>query len=199
MDVLLHLALGIGLSTAAGFRILVPFLVAGVAAQQGYLALSPSMTWMGTTPAILALAAATALEVLIYFVPVVGNLMDAVELPAAAIAGTVLTAAVTGGDMHPFLQWSLALIAGGGVASSTQAFTGLARLASTAAGGPAGNYRGFNDRAGQLGYPFGTGDRGTDSGAADSGRAAVSCLSSSGLEANYESRRLISGLLKAKD
>lgn len=139
MDVLLHIAIGIGLSAAAGFRILVPFLIAGVAAQQGYLTLSPSMAWMGTTPAILALAAATALEVLIYFVPVVDNLMDAVELPAAAIAGTLLTAAVTGGDMSPFLQWSLALIAGGGIASSTQAFTGLTRLASTAAGGPVGN------------------------------------------------------------
>jgi hypothetical protein len=139
MDILLHLAIGIGLSAAAGFRILVPFLVAGIAAHQGYLTLSPGMAWMATTPALVALAVATALEVLVYFVPVVDNLMDAVELPAAAIAGTVLTAAVTGGDMNPFVQWSLALIAGGGVASSTQAFTGLARLASTVTGGPVGN------------------------------------------------------------
>ncbi|HIK44880.1 MAG TPA: DUF4126 domain-containing protein [Leptolyngbyaceae cyanobacterium M65_K2018_010] len=139
MDLLLHLAIGIGLSAAAGFRILVPFLVAGIAAHQGYLTLSPGMAWMGTTPALIALAVATALEVLVYFIPVVDNLMDAVELPAAAIAGTVLTAAVVGGDMNPFLQWSLALIAGGTVASSTQAFTGLARLASTAAAGPVGN------------------------------------------------------------
>lgn len=139
MDVLLQIAIGIGLSAAAGFRILVPFLIAGVAAQQGHLTLSPDLAWMGTTPAILALAAATALEVLIYFIPVVDNFMDAVELPAAAIAGTVLTVAVTGGEMNPFLQWSLAVIAGGGVASSTQAFTGLTRLASTAAAGPVGN------------------------------------------------------------
>ncbi|WP_017298398.1 DUF4126 domain-containing protein [Nodosilinea nodulosa] len=138
MDVLLQIAIGIGLSAAAGFRILVPFLIAGIAAQQGYLTLSPGLAWMGTTPAILAFTAATVLEVLVYFVPVVDNLMDAVELPAAAIAGTVLTLAVTG-DMNPFLQWSLALIAGGGVASSTQAFTGLTRLASTAAAGPVGN------------------------------------------------------------
>jgi hypothetical protein len=139
MDVVLHIAIGIGLSAAAGFRILVPFLVAGIAAQQGYLTLSPGMAWMATTPAIVALTVATALEVLIYLIPIVDNLMDAVELPAAAIAGTVLTAAVIGGDMSPFLQWSLALIAGGTVAGSTQAFTGLARLASTAAAGPVGN------------------------------------------------------------
>ncbi len=139
MDVLLHVAIGIGLSAAAGFRILVPFLVAGMAAQQGYLTLSPGMAWMGTTPAIIAFFVATVLEVLVYFIPVVDNVMDAVELPAAAIAGTILTAAVVGGDMNPFLQWSLALIAGGSVASGTQAFTGLARLASTAAAGPVGN------------------------------------------------------------
>lgn len=139
MDLLLHMAIGIGLSAAAGFRILVPFLVAGIAAQQGYLTLTPGMDWMATTPAIVALAVATAIEVLIYLVPVVDNLMDAVELPAAAIAGTILTAAVVGGDVSPFLQWSLALIAGGTVAGSTQALTGLTRLASTAAAGPVGN------------------------------------------------------------
>lgn len=139
LDILLHIAIGIGLSAAAGFRILVPFLMTGIAAQQGYLTLSPGMSWMATTPAIIAFAVATVIEVLIYLVPVVDNLMDVVELPAAAIAGTVLTAAVVGGDMSPFLQWSLALIAGGTVASGTQAFTGLARLASTAAAGPVGN------------------------------------------------------------
>ena len=139
MDLLLHIAIGIGLSAATGFRILVPFLITGIAAPQGYLTLAPGMTWMSTTPAIIAFMVGTALEVLIYFVPIVDNLMDAVELPAAAFAGTILTAAVTGGEISPFLQWSLAIIAGGSVAASTQAFTGLARLASTATAGPVGN------------------------------------------------------------
>jgi hypothetical protein len=140
------------------------------------------MIWMATTPALIALTAATALEVLIYFVPVVDNLMDAVELPAAAIAGTVLTLAVTGGDMNPFLQWSLALIAGGGVASSTQAFTGLARLSLHRCRWPGGQYCGFNDGVGQLNHPFGTGDRRADFGTNRSGRAVVSDLSPLGLQ-----------------
>ena len=121
MDLLLNIAISIGLSAAAGFRILVPFLVAGVAAHQGYLTLTPGMAWLGNSTAITAMAVATVLEVLIYLVPVVDNLMDAVELPAATIAGTILTASVIGGDVNPFLQWSLALIAGGTVAGSTQA------------------------------------------------------------------------------
>lgn len=138
MELVLHAAIGIGLSAAAGFRILVPFLFAGIAAHQGYLTLSPNMAWMGTETAIVALAVATALEVLVYFIPVVDNLMDAIEVPVATIAGVVLTASVTS-DMDPFLQWSLALIAGGTVAGTTSAFTSLARLASTAAAGPFGN------------------------------------------------------------
>jgi hypothetical protein len=138
MDMLLHAALGIGLSAAAGFRILVPFLFAGIAANQGYLTLSPNMTWMSTEPAIIALAVATALEVLVYYIPVVDNLMDAIEIPVATIAGVILTASVTG-EMDPFFRWSLALIAGGTVAGTTSAFTSLTRLASTAAAGPFGN------------------------------------------------------------
>lgn len=138
MEMVLHAAIGVGLSAAAGFRILVPFLFAGIAAHQGYLTLSPNMTWMATEPAIIAMAVATALEVLVYFIPVVDNAMDVIEVPAATVAGVVLTASVTG-EMDPFFRWSLALIAGGTVAGATSTFTSLSRLASTAAAGPFGN------------------------------------------------------------
>ncbi|MBD0335889.1 MAG: DUF4126 domain-containing protein [Cyanobacteria bacterium Co-bin13] len=137
MEGLLHVAVGIGLSTAAGFRILVPFLVMSVSAHAGYLKLAPEMAWMGSTAAIIGFAIATLLEVLVYFVPLVANAMDAIELPLAAIAGTILTAAVTA-DIDPFLRWSLALVAGGTVAGTTEAFMGLTRLASTVAAGPIG-------------------------------------------------------------
>ena len=138
-DHLIAALTGIGLAAACGFRVFVPPLLAGFAFRHGWLDAPQALEWMATTPAIIAFAVATMIEVLVYLVPVVDNLMDAVELPAAAIAGTMLTAAVVGEDMSPFLQWSLALIAGGTVASGTQAFTGLARLASTAAAGPVGN------------------------------------------------------------
>lgn len=138
METLLHLAIGIGLSAAAGFRILVPFLIMGIAAQTGHLQLAPEMAWIGSQEAIIAFAVAALLEVLVYFIPVVDNFMDAIEIPAAAIAGTILTAAVTS-DLSPFLRWSLAAIAGGGIAGSTGAFMGVTRLVSTAAAGPIGN------------------------------------------------------------
>lgn len=138
MDLILHLAIGIGLSAAAGFRILIPFLAMGIAANTGHLTLAPDMAWMGSQAAISAFAVAAALEVLVYFIPVVDNAMDVIEVPAAAIAGTILTASIAG-DMSPFLRWSLAAIAGGTIAGGTSALTSVTRLVSTAAAGPVGN------------------------------------------------------------
>lgn len=138
MEILLQAAIGIGLSAAAGFRILIPFLVMSIAANTGYLKLAPEMEWMATQTAIIAFAIAACVEVLVYFVPVVSNAMDLIEVPAAAIAGTILTAAVTS-DMSPFLRWSLAAIAGGGIAGGTEALMSFTRLASIAVAGPVGS------------------------------------------------------------
>lgn len=138
MEILLQAAIGIGLSAAAGFRILIPFLVMSIAANTGHLKLTPEMEWMATQTAIIAFAIAALVEVLVYFVPVVSNAMDLIEVPAAAIAGTILTAAVTS-DMSPFLRWSLAAIAGGGIAGGTEALMSFTRLASTAVAGPVGS------------------------------------------------------------
>ncbi|HIK56150.1 MAG TPA: DUF4126 domain-containing protein [Synechococcales cyanobacterium M55_K2018_004] len=138
METLFSLAIGIGLSAAAGFRILIPFLVMSVAARAGHLQLAPEMAWMSSDAAIAAFAIATLVEVMVYFIPAVNDLMDLIEVPAAAIAGTVLTAAVTS-DMSPFLRWSLAAIAGGTLAGGTEALMGVTRLSSTAIAGPVGN------------------------------------------------------------
>jgi hypothetical protein len=137
MDMLLQAAIGLGLSAAAGFRILVPFLIMSIAANTGHLKLAPDMSWIGSQEAMFAFAIAAFLEVLVYFIPVVSNLMDVIEVPAAAIAGTILTASVTS-DMSPFFRWSLAAIAGGTVAGGTEALMSFTRLASTAVAGPAG-------------------------------------------------------------
>jgi hypothetical protein len=137
-DALLHVAIGLGLSAAAGFRILIPFFAMSVAASTGHLKLAPEMAWIGTQGAMVAFGIAAVIEVLIYFIPVLNNFMDMIEVPAAAIAGTILTATVTS-DLNPFLRWSLAAIAGGSIAGTTEAFMSVTRLASTAAAGPAGN------------------------------------------------------------
>ena len=138
-EVLLSLALGIGLAAACGFRVFVPFLVMSVAAQAGYLELSPGWEWIGSYPALIALAIATALEIVAYYIPWLDNLLDSVATPAAVVAGVVATAAVVSG-MSPWLTWTLAAIAGGGAAGLIQSGTVLLRSMSSATTFGLGNF-----------------------------------------------------------
>ncbi|HZN54861.1 MAG TPA: DUF4126 domain-containing protein [Candidatus Polarisedimenticolaceae bacterium] len=122
METLLSVLLGIGLSAACGFRIFVPFLVVGLAARTGHLTLGPSFAWMASTPGLIALAVATVLEIAAYYVPWLDHALDLIATPAAVVAGVVMTASVITG-LDPMMKWTLALIAGGGIAGTVQALT----------------------------------------------------------------------------
>ena len=130
MENYLAFLVGIGLSAACGFRVFVPMLVVSVAAWAGWLPLAPGFEWLGTLPALIAFAVATAVEVAGYCVPWVDNALDTVAGPAAMVAGTVLMASVIA-DVNPFLKWTLAIIAGGGTAATVQGMTTLARAGSS--------------------------------------------------------------------
>lgn len=132
------LLIGIGLSAACGFRVFVPLLGVSIACQAGYLQLSPEFAWLGSTPALLAFAIATVIEVAAYSVPFIDHLMDTFTTPAAVLAGTLLTASLLG-DTSPFLKWSLAIIAGGGAAGIVQLGTLAVRGGSTLLTGGFGN------------------------------------------------------------
>lgn len=138
MDTLLSICIGMGLSAACGFRVFVPPLVMSTAALFGPLTLSPNLAWMGTYPALIAFAVATCIEIAAYYIPLVDHLMDTVATPMAIASGTVITASLIP-DTDPMLQWTVALIAGGGSAGTIQAFSGIARLASTVMTGGLGN------------------------------------------------------------
>jgi len=130
MDTFLSLLVGLGLSAACGFRVFVPLLIMSVAALSGHLTLAPGFAWIGSWPALTAFAVATTLEIAGYSIPWVDNFLDTVATPAAVVAGTVATAAMIS-NMDPFLKWSLAAIAGGGIAGLIQGATVLTRGAST--------------------------------------------------------------------
>lgn len=135
MDTLLSVFLGIGLSAACGFRIFVPFLIVGIAARTGHLTLGDSFAWMASTPALIALAVATVLEIAAYYVPWLDHVLDLLATPAAVVAGVVMTASVVTG-LDPMLKWTLALIAGGGIAATVQAVTvGTRKLSLVTTGG----------------------------------------------------------------
>jgi hypothetical protein len=130
VEALLSVSLGLGLAAACGFRVFVPFLILNLAARSGYVTLDGSFEWIASTPALITLGVATALEITAYYVPWLDNLLDSVSTPAAVVAGIVVTASVVTG-IDPYLKWSLAVIAGGGVAGAVQAATVGTRGAST--------------------------------------------------------------------
>jgi hypothetical protein len=136
---ILSIALGIGLAAATGFRVFVPLLAAGIAAHVGWIDLSEHFAWLNTTPALFALGTAALFEALAYYIPGIDHLLDVLAAPAAAIAGVLASAAVMT-DMSPAMQWPIAVIAGGGIASFTKAMAALVRaktgLATAGLGNP---------------------------------------------------------------
>jgi hypothetical protein len=132
------IVIGIGLSAACGFRIILPFLGLSIAALSGHVTLAPEFQWIGTWPALIAFATAAALEIGSYYIPWMDNLLDAVATPLAVAAGTIAAASVMG-DVSPFMKWSIALIAGGGMAGAVQTGTVLLRGVSTASTGGLAN------------------------------------------------------------
>ncbi len=129
METAVSIALGIGLSAAAGFRVFVPLFALSIAGYTGYLELSPGFAWMGTLPALISFGTATVLEVLAFYIPWLDNMLDTLATPAAVIAGVLLSASVIT-DLPPLLKWVLSVIGGGGIAGVIQGATVLTRLKS---------------------------------------------------------------------
>lgn len=139
METALSLALGLGLAAACGFRVFVPLLVVSAAGHTGHLSLTGSFEWLASTPVLITLIAATVLEIGAYYIPWVDHLLDTVASPAAVVAGVVVSASVLTG-MDPYLKWTMAVIAGGGVAGAVQIVTtgtrGVSSLTTAGFGNP---------------------------------------------------------------
>jgi len=138
METLLGIAVGIGLSAACGFRVFVPLLVMNLASMSGQLHLSSGFAWIGSTYATVAFGTASIVEVLGYTIPWFDHVLDVIATPAAIIAGTITTASLVT-DVSPFLKWTLALIAGGGIAGLVQGTTVAPRATSSASTAGIGN------------------------------------------------------------
>lgn len=130
-ETLLDLMLGIGLSAAAGFRVFVPLLVMSAAAVLGHFDLPTDFDWIETNQALIVFAVASLVEVVGYYIPFLDVVLDTIATPAAIIAGTLITASLAS-DMNPFLQWTVAIIAGGGTAGLTKGTTAVIRVIATA-------------------------------------------------------------------
>lgn len=121
----------------------VPLLGISVAALSGHLQLAGGFEWIGSWPAFACFLTATIVEIVAFYVPWLDNLLDTIATPAAAVAGIIVTASVVS-DMSPLLHWSLAVIAGGGVATTMQA--GSVALRDVVGGDAGRRERGGGDR-----------------------------------------------------
>ncbi len=137
-ELLLSIALGIGLAAATGFRVFIPLLVAGLAARAGWVPLIDSFAWLQSTPALLALSTAAVLEILAFYIPGVDHLLDVIAGPLAVVAGIIASASVMV-DLPPEVRWPVAVIAGGGIAGLTKATTAVIRAKSAVVTGGLGN------------------------------------------------------------
>ncbi len=131
MQELFGVFIGIGLSATCGFRIFVPLLGMNIAHQAGALSFSPGFEWIGSWPATIAFGIAMVIEIAAYYIPWLDNMLDTIATPAAIVAGTIATASMVG-DVSAFLRWSLAIIAGGGIAGLIQGSSVIVRGISTA-------------------------------------------------------------------
>lgn len=138
MSIALSVAAGLALAAAAGFRAFVPLLAAGLAIHFGYLEPAAGFAWLGEPPALIALGAATAIEIAAYYVPGVDHFLDVIGAPVAVAVGIVVAAGVMVG-LPDWLRWAAAVLAGGTIATAGHALTSLGRAKTSAASGGLAN------------------------------------------------------------
>ncbi|NNK80444.1 MAG: DUF4126 domain-containing protein [Flavobacteriales bacterium] len=139
-EVIMSVILAVGLAAACGFRVFLPLFAVSLMSylEIGTFGLSDNFEWIGTVPAMVAFGGATLLELAGYYVPYIDNLLDSIAIPLAAVAGTVISLS-TMMDLEPLLQWSIALIAGGGLAGLIKGTGAATRALSTATTGGVAN------------------------------------------------------------
>lgn len=130
METISAVALGIGLSASAGFRVFIPLLVAGLASHFGVLPLGESFAWMGSIPALITFGVASVTEVLAYYIPFVDNLLDSIAMPLSVGAGTLLMTSVFPAE-NEWMKWVMGFVVGGGAAATIQSGSALTRLMSS--------------------------------------------------------------------
>ena len=138
-DLILSLALGVGLATAVGFRVFLPLFILGIAVHFGYVPATSGFEWVGSDTALTMFFVAAVVEIAAFYVPFLDNALSAGAAPVEIAAGIGVTALALG-DAPPMLKWTLAIIAGGGAAAATHGATSLLRGVSTVATIGVGNH-----------------------------------------------------------
>ncbi|HYE45583.1 MAG TPA: DUF4126 domain-containing protein [Caulobacter sp.] len=132
--------LGVGLAAATGFRTFLPLLMLALAAkfQLFGVELAEAMTWLDSTPAILALGMATVVELAADKIPAVDHLLSAVGTVVRPIAGAVAAGAAFA-QFDPMVAAIAGLIIGAPTALAFHAAQAGNRVVSTTTTAGLGN------------------------------------------------------------
>lgn len=132
--------LGVGLAAAAGLRTFLPLLVLSVAAHFGWfgITLHESLAWLGSMPALVALAIATVAELAADLIPYLDNLLSLAGNVTGPVAGALAAAAVFA-DQDAGTAAITGLIIGAPTALAFSVTQTGTRAASTAVTGGVGN------------------------------------------------------------
>jgi hypothetical protein len=126
---------GVVLAAASGLRVFLPVTLVGWAARMGWWTPAPAFEWVSSTPSLILLSTATAVEIAAMMIPWVDHAVDALETPAALLAGTLVVAmqltATAEGLLPGWVEGVLALLVGGGIASGVHLAAAALRVGST--------------------------------------------------------------------
>lgn len=138
IELVLGVVSGIALSATCGMRVFVPVFGVSIAALTGHLELADGLAWLGSPVVAISAGVAMLAEIIAFYVPWLDNALDGIAAPLAVAAGTILTASQIH-DVSPYLQWALAIVAGGGTATIFQTKTMALRATSTLGTGGVAN------------------------------------------------------------
>ena len=128
VTIIMATLMGISLAAASGFRVFLPPFLLSLAARFNVVwfldidLIGTQFEFFTSTLSIVVLGIATVAEFAAFYAPWVDSVLDTIATPASIVAGVAMTAIVLEGN-DPIIQWTIAIVAGGGVAATIQSAT----------------------------------------------------------------------------
>jgi hypothetical protein len=123
-------AAGIVLAACSGLRAFLPLLGVGLAGRFEHWPLAPSVHWLGSDPALIALSVATLVEVAADKVPIVDHALDVMHTVLGPVAA-VLVSVSAWSQLAPQHAVLLSILTGVPLAAGVHALSAGVRLTST--------------------------------------------------------------------
>lgn len=131
IEIFVQILIGLGLATATGFRVFVPLWALSLFSMTGYVELVHSFEWIGTTPAFIVFTVALIIEIIVYYVPLLDNIMDLISMPIAIVASILVTSSYVDG-IDPWLKYTILIIASSALTVIAKSIMSWIRGASSA-------------------------------------------------------------------